>query len=129
MSSDAEASSPAETTLELPARPGYHAVARLVLGGIAARCTLPVDRVDDLLLAVDSLLMREVAGDTVQVAATASAAGLTVRVGRFRTAELEDASVRRVVVPLVDTAREVRVDGDDGVWIELAIDVAPGRGA
>ena len=42
--------------VEFPATEGYRSVGRLVLGGLASRFELPVDRVEDLLLAVESLL-------------------------------------------------------------------------
>ena len=42
----------ADTVLvEFPATEGYRSVGRLVLGGLASRFELPVDRVEDLLLA------------------------------------------------------------------------------
>ena len=49
--------------------PGARRVPRrrtLVLGGVAARFELPVDRVDDLLLGVDSLLMQGVVGEVAR---------------------------------------------------------------
>ena len=51
---------PARTTVEFPAGERFRSVPRLVLGGVAARFELPIDRVDDLLLAVESLLMSTV---------------------------------------------------------------------
>jgi hypothetical protein len=120
---------PARTTIEFPARDGYRGVASLVLGGVAARFELPVDRVDDLLLGVDSLLMQGVVGDVARVEATASEKELTVRVGAFRPGRLDDPAVRRVVARLVDTVREVPVDGEPGAWIELGVSVARRDGA
>ena len=100
-----------------------------MLGGVAARFELPVDRVDDLLLGVDSLLMQGVVGEVAQLEATASESELTVRVGAFRPGQLDDAAVRRVVARLVDTVQEVPADGGEGAWIELGIRVRPsGRG-
>jgi len=112
---------PARTTVEFPARDGYRYVAGLVLGGVAARFDLPVDRVDDLLLGVDSLLMQGVVDDAARVEATVSATELIVRIGTFRAGQLEDPAIRRVVTPLVDTLREVPVDDGAGAWIELGI--------
>jgi hypothetical protein len=129
MSAPTEARPPARTTVEFPARDGYRTVAGLVLGGVAARFELPVDRVDDLLLGVDSLLMQGVVGDTARVEATASTTELTVRVGAFRAGQLEDAALRRVVARLVDTVREVPVEGGDGAWIELGLNVERRDGA
>jgi hypothetical protein len=124
MSTPNEAGTPARTVLAFPARDGYRGLAGLVLGGVAARFELPVDRVDDLLLGVDSLLMQGVVGDTARLEALASMSQLTVRVGSFRAGQLEDAALRRVVAQLVDTVREVPVE-DDGEcsWIELGMTV------
>ncbi len=129
MSDPADGRAPARTTVEFPARDGYHGVATLVLGGVAARFELPVDRVDDLLLGVDSLLMQGVLGEVARVEATASESELSVRVGAFRKGQLEDAAVRRVVARLVDTVQEVPTDHGEGAWIELGITVARRDGA
>ena len=51
------------------------------------------------------------------------------RVGVFRRGQLDDAAVRRVVARLVDTVREVPVDGGGGAWIELGMSVARRDGA
>ena len=106
MTAVTESGRPARTALELPAGGGYRDVAGLVIGGIAARFELPVDRVDDLLLAVDSVLMQDVAGDTVRIEADVTATGLVVRLGR-----------------LVDTVEEVALDGRTGAWLELAVGI------
>lgn len=127
--SQTDARPPARTTIEFPARDGYRSVASLVLGGVASRFELPIDRVDDLLLGVDSLLMQGVMGDLARVEATASENELTVRVGTFRPGRLDDPAVRRVVARLVDDVREVPVDGDAGAWIELGVRVARRDGA
>ena len=129
MNAPTEARLPAQTSVEFPARDGYRTVAGLVLGGVAARFELPVDRVDDLLLGVDSLLMQGVVGDTARVQASASETGLTVRVGTFRVGQLEDAALRRVVAPLVDTVRELPADDGAGAWIELGVNVGRRDGA
>jgi hypothetical protein len=129
MSAPSEAPPTAQASIEFPARDGYRAVAGLVLGGVAARFDLPVDRVDDLLLGVDSLLMQGVSGETARVETTASETELTVRVGTFAAGRLEDVSLRRVVSRLVDTVKEVPVEGGDGAWIELGMRVAARDGA
>ena len=129
MSAPAEARPPARTTVEFPARDGYRSVAGLVLGGVAARFELPVDRVDDLLLGVESLLMQGVVGDTARVEANVGPTELTVRVGTFRAGQLEDAAVRRVVARLVDTVAEVPAEDGAGAWIELGVKVTRRNGA
>ena len=110
---------PDRTTIEFPATGGYRSVGRLVLGGIASRFELPIDRVDDLLLAVDSLLMQEPAAETVKLEAEATPSGLLVRMGPFAPGRLDDPAVRRVLTRLVDEVVE-RDDGD-GVSVELVV--------
>ena len=58
--------------VEFPATAGYRGVGRLVLGGLSSRFDLPVDRVDDLLLALESLITQELAADFVTMEATAA---------------------------------------------------------
>lgn len=114
--------SPHRTTVEFPGTAGYRSVARLVLGGVAARFELPIDRVDDLLLAVESVLMREPAGDSLRLEAEATPSGLLVRLGSFRPGELSDPGLRRVLSPLVDTVEE-HVDGETAS-IDLVVSAA-----
>ena len=66
---------PDRATVEFPSTAGYRSVGRLVLGGVAARFELPIDRVDDLLLAVDSLLLQEPIGDSVRLRGRGDAVG------------------------------------------------------
>ena len=121
MTAVTESGRPARTVLELPAGGGYRDVAGLVIGGIAARFELPVDRVDDLLLAVDSVLMQDVAGDTVRIEADVTATALVVRLGPFRRGRIDDAALHRVLTRLVDAVEEVALDGRTGAWLELAV--------
>ena len=77
------------TTVEFPVADGYRSVGRLVLGGVAARFELPIDRVDDLLLAVESLLCRP-GRDSVLLEAEATSSGRLVRLGAFPPGQLAD---------------------------------------
>ncbi len=128
MGSIAEGGRAARTTMALPAGRRYVDVAGLVLGGVAARFELPVDRVDDLLLAVDSLLMQDVVGETTYLEADVSTDGLGVRLGPYAPGQLEDAALRRVLARLVDAVAEVPMSGREGVWIELRVAVGGGNG-
>ena len=105
--------------VEFPATAGYRGVGRLVLGGLSARFELPVDRVEDLLLALDSLMSQELAADLVTMEAIAAPEGLRARVGPFVRSQLEDAAVARVLNPLVDEVTEQ--DTTDGFWVELGV--------
>jgi hypothetical protein len=109
----------ARTTVEFPAGEQYRSVPRLVLGGVASRFELPIDRVDDLLLAVESLLMQETVGGTLRLEAEATPSGLLVRLGSFRPGQLDDPGLRRVLTPLVEGVDEHR-DGDSA-RIELVV--------
>jgi hypothetical protein len=110
------------TTVEFPAADGYRSVGRLVLGGVAARFELPIDRVDDLLLAMESLLMQGPIGDSVRLEAEATSSGLLVRLGAFPPGQLADPGLRRVLTRLVDTVEE-RADGE-AATIELVVSAA-----
>ncbi len=111
--------------VEFPATAGYRGVGRLVLGGLSSRFDLPVDRVDDLLLALESLITQELAADAVTMEATAGPEGLRARVGPFRSSQVDDAAVARVLSPLVDDVSEQ--SETDGFWVELG--VSAGRSA
>jgi hypothetical protein len=111
--------------VEFPATAGYRGVGRLVLGGLSSRFELPVDRVDDLLLALESLITQELAADAVTMEATAAPEGLRARVGPFASSQVNDAAVARVLAPLVDDVSEQAEP--DGFWVELG--VSAGRAA
>jgi hypothetical protein len=111
--------------VEFPATAGYRGVGRLVLGGLSSRFDLPVDRVEDFLLALESLITQELAAEAVTMEAVAAPTGLTAKVGPFASSQVSDDSVARVLRPLVDDVTEER--GQDGYWVELG--VSAGRAA
>jgi hypothetical protein len=90
-----------------------------VLGGLSSRFEFPVDRVEELLLALESLITQELASDSVTMEVFAAPSGLRARVGPFASSQLEDESVARVLRPLVDDVTEQ--DGPGGYWVELAV--------
>jgi hypothetical protein len=110
--------------VEFPATDGYRTVGRLVLGGLVSRFDLPVDRVEDLLLALESLLVQELAGDTVSLEATAGLDGLRLKLGPFARPQLADPSVARVLTPLVDDVSEDQADGSGATHVELHVSAA-----
>ncbi len=117
---------PVRTTIEIPSGRAYAEAAVLVVGGVAARLELPVDRVDDLLLAVDSLLLQEALHDTVRIETDATPASLVVRVGPFPLGRLDDRGLHRVLARLVDTVAELPSATGGGASIQLEVK-APGR--
>jgi hypothetical protein len=110
--------------VEFPAADGYRSVGRLVLGGLVSRFELPVDRVEDLLLAVESLLQQRLAAETVRLEATAAPDGLRLRVGPFASSPMADSGVARVLTRLVDEVSEEEADGGDGTRIDLHVSAA-----
>jgi hypothetical protein len=107
------------TVVEFPASDGYRSVGRLVVGGIASRFDLPVDRVDDLLLAIESVFLQGTAGDTLLLVADATPDDLRVSVGPLGLTQLQDPALQRVLTRLVDHV-ETRAEGDTG-RIELVV--------
>jgi hypothetical protein len=110
--------------VEFPATGGYRTVGRLVIGGLVSRFDLPLDRVEDLLLALESLLVQELAGDRVTLEATAAADGLQLKLGPFARSQLADPSVARVLTRLVDEVSEHDPDSNGGTRVELHVSAA-----
>jgi hypothetical protein len=107
-----------EITLTIPRDADFHRVAHLVLGGLAVRMDMTVENLEDLQIALDSILGRSEleAGDvTVRMALRDGA--LETRVGPLPAAVLDEIereqdhklSLRRVLESTVD---DVHVDGD-----------------
>jgi hypothetical protein len=108
-----------EVTLTLPREPEFQRVAHLVLGGLAVRLNLTIETLEDMQIALDSLLGRE-DGDrpqsiTVRMSPTDSS--LVTVVGPLGSEVLDEIDrdagdelgLRRVLESTVD---EVEVDGD-----------------
>jgi hypothetical protein len=124
-----------EITLTIPRDADFHRVAHLVLGGLAVRMDLTVENLEDLQIALDSILGRSELEDgdiTVRMALRDGA--LETRVGplpRDLLDEIEreqdhELSLRRVLESTVD---DVHVDGDS-VWLTkmVAVGGASARG-
>jgi hypothetical protein len=102
-----------------PASEDFRSVGRLLIGGVASRFDLPVDRVDDLLLAVESLFLQEASTVTMNLELEASPSQLLVRVGPFARGQIADPATARVLTPLVDEVSERY--GADGTWVGLLV--------
>jgi anti-sigma regulatory factor (Ser/Thr protein kinase) len=109
-----------EITLTIPREPDFHRVAHLVLGGLAVRMNLTVENLEDLQIALESLLDRvehrdQVGEITVRMALRDGE--LETRVGPLTVDVLNEIereqgpelSLRRVLESSVD---DVHVDGD-----------------
>lgn len=107
----------AETvSLTVPADPRYATVARIVVGGLAARLNLSYETLDDLQLAVETLLAEEriLAGDSVTLdigVDEADEASLVVAIGPIDPAAARsvlggggELSLQVVLAAVADTA-------------------------
>jgi anti-sigma regulatory factor (Ser/Thr protein kinase) len=112
-----------EITLTLPREPEFHRVAHLVLGGLAVRLNLTIENLEDLELALDSILgaTDPNAGD-ITVRMTPREGGLETIIGPLTTKVLDEIEregddgalgLRRVLESTVD---DIHVDG---AWVRL----------
>jgi hypothetical protein len=122
---------PDEITLTIPREQDFHRVAYLVLGGLAVRMNLTVENLEDLQIALDSILDRvEQPSDDITVRVSVRDGALETRVGPVAKSVLdeiereqgEELSLRRVLESTVD---DVHVDGE---WVTLTKRVAVGGG-
>ncbi len=111
--------------MTMPSERPFGAVAGLVLGGIAARHDLTIDVLDDLQLALQSLLERDASAGEVTLVVRVGAETVEASVGPFERealAELdrdagETLDLRRLLDTVVD---DVALDErEDGCWVEL----------
>jgi anti-sigma regulatory factor (Ser/Thr protein kinase) len=116
-------------TLSIPQSPPFHGVARLVVGGLAARLDLSYEHLEDLQLALASVLENDdyLVEPSVTVRLSVEAGSVGMEIGpvqpRLR-ADLEpggDAEdglpIRRLLSTLVD---EIALEGEGGEeWLRL----------
>ena len=114
--------------LSIPHEPPYHGVARLVVGGLAARLEVSYEQLEDLQLALASVLDEGsyVRDSQVNVELEIQDGGLSMAVGplegRRLRADLEDDSEGRIGLGrlLRTLVEEVGVEGrPDGEWLRL----------
>jgi hypothetical protein len=107
-----------EITLTFPPRQDFHRVAHLVLGGLAVRIDLTIENLEDLQIALDSILDRTDAdGKPVTVRMAVRDGALETTIGPLPAHVLDDVereqdgelSLRRVLESTVD---DVLVDRD-----------------
>ena len=105
---------PEAIELTLPAGREWHAVARLVLGGVADRLNLSYEDLDDLQLAVERLLVEAASQDTVMLRIDVVDHGVRVGVGPLVERTIADAlqgpdaepgelTLRRILQTVVDS--------------------------
>jgi hypothetical protein len=115
-------------TLSIPQDKPFHGVARLVVGGLAARLDLSYEHLEDLQLALASVLETDdyLAERSVTVRLVVGSDSVSMVIGpvdaRLRQdlesdAEAEGFSLRRLLGTLVD---EVELEGENGTdWLRL----------
>ena len=113
-----------EIRLTLPADDAFRGVAHLVLGGLAARLNLSFENLEDLELALDTLLERPNDGREVTLHVFVDDSELRMVVGPFASvrAELEEGGANSLnlgrILGAVSDAVEIE-DRDGSQWVEL----------
>lgn len=115
-----------EVTLTLPRERDFYRVAELVLGGLAARHDVTLERLEDIELALGGLLDRLEGDEPATVRLRVVEGELRAVVGPFGgrlRGELErdsgsELDLRRLLEAVVDRYDLVRDEGGD--WVELA---------
>lgn len=107
--------------LRIPAERRFLGVVNLVLGGLGSRLDLSFERVDDLQLAVDSVLAQ---GDpsfsgTLTVEVDVDESRLVVRVGPLVDGGASDEGLKRVLGTLVSSAWPLDREGREWIQLEL----------
>lgn len=128
-----------EIVVTIPRERPFGSVAGLVLGGVAARHELTLDALDDLQLAVETLLDRGgaaggAAGEVTLVLRVDGGA-IDASVGPFARNEIVELEheadgtlgMRRLLDTVVDSVRVRERDG--GCWVELRKEYDRGAGA
>jgi hypothetical protein len=114
-----------EIRVTMPSERPFGAVAGLVLGGVAARHELTIDVLDDLQLALESLLDHAARAEEVTLVLRVGSETVEAAVGPFERLALseldQDAGASLDLRRLLDTVvDEVSLaDREDGCWVEL----------
>jgi hypothetical protein len=125
-----------EIALTMPGDDAFHGVAHLVLGGVATRHDLTVETLEDLTLALDTVLDRYgELGDHVTVLARIDGVEAVIEVGPFPSGEVKE-ELERESSEALDTRRildavsdQVQVIGREGSeWVRMTKRVARATG-
>jgi hypothetical protein len=104
--------------LSIPSSRRLRSVATLVVGGMGSRFQLPYEKIDDLQLAVLSVLPAATDSE-VTLELVASDESLSVDVGPLASGSAADAGLARVLERLVDVVEPATRDGRE--WLTLRL--------
>jgi hypothetical protein len=115
--------------LEAPLSGDFHAVVRLIIGGIAERVDFAFEEIDDLQLAVERLLAEAGPQGTVRLSFEVGEEAIRARVGPLREGAVADAlrdgdarpgqlTLRRILQTVVDSFG-VDVVEEEGIVVRL----------
>lgn len=113
---DAENSMNDTIVLTIPTDSAYRGIASLVLGGLGTRLDLPYERMDDLQLAVLSML-DAARDDDAAVEINAEDGHVAVSVGPLRDGAADDDGLALVLTRLTDRIEAAR--RDDASWLTV----------
>lgn len=105
--------------LTIPTERRFRGVATLVLGGVGSRLNLPYERMDDLQLALLSVLDTAV-GNEVSIEVDAEDRHVAVSVGPLAEGSGDDEGLARVVSKLVDRV-ELDRRNSGAEWLTLTV--------
>jgi len=115
---------PDEISLTLPADEAFHRVAHLVLAGLASRLDVSFESLEDLELALETLLRRSDDGKDVTMLVRVLDGELQTVIGPFTAVreELEEGgddslNLRRILRTICDSVEIA--DRDGAQWVEL----------
>ena len=133
MSDSALSESAQKVTLTIPGGRRFVGIARLFVGGLAARLDLGYETMDDLQLALESVLGKAELGEIVTLEAQLEGEGVAILVGPFASDPLASAGpggeleLERLLGALVAGAESTM--RDDGCWLRLDVRIPAGSGS
>jgi hypothetical protein len=121
-------------TLTIPGERRFIGIARLFVGGLAARLDLGYEAMDDLQLALESVLRKAELGPEVTLEAHVEGESISLLAGPFGSDPLEapvgqgeSLELERLLAALVAGAESTA--RDDGCWLRLDVRIPAGSGS
>ena len=122
-----------EITLTLPRDRDFYEIAHLVVGGLAIRLDLTVDHLDDLQVALDTVLQQEMPEGELTIAVRVDDGELHTLIGPFQGGKMraalerdddgEQLSMRRLLGAVCDRVEVEERDGEEWIGLTKAYEV------